>query len=199
MAEQTPQTAGDRARVFNAETCRALRRVSRTPQAVFIMTLVLGAIALQAIGVLFSPSRLLLVWLVITYFVAVIVTGLWAAMPSREVRREVKHALVWSIARIFGRDHKLPSEYQPEVDAEDHDPNPPLRPELALGLSPEGCFCVFGGPLALLYGVLSEFGGVNPLLSIGGCIAFSGVLFVLIKHSPMANTYPPEDPPHDRE
>lgn len=195
MAEQPPEIAGDRDRVFNAETCRALRRGSRTPQAVFVMT-VLGAIALWAIGALFSlsPSPPLLNLLGIAYFVAVIGTALWAAMPTREARRVVKHTVVWSIARIFGHEHKLPPEYHPAADSEDHDPEPPAVPALAAGRAPLDWVVLIGFPAAVAFRLILV-DGVALGVALGGCIVLGAILVRFTREGLMRPTYPPEDPP----
>lgn len=189
MAEQTPQIAGDRDRVFNAETVRALRRMSRTPQALFVAMLVGFPIILVAIEPLISLSSPLPRLLVIAYSVAVVLTGFWAAMPTREVRREVKHALIWTFARIVGRDHKLPAEYQPAED--DHD-EPLAVPALALGRAPIDWFFIFSMPLVGFSIVTDTFEMSVSIPLLGGCIALGAVMFWI---TPLLNTYPPEDSP----
>lgn len=199
MNEREQRPIHQRDRVFNAETCRALRRVSRTSEAVFLVTLVLGAVAIWAFEALFSPSRLLLVWLLGAYWVAVIVTGLRAAIPSREVRHELKCEAVWVVAQTVGLEQRLPpeSEYRPSTDTDDHDPEPPARPALALGRSARDWFLSVTPPLMALYVGMNEQGlSAGAILLLGVLAAVGPAMFWTTRES---NTYPPEDPPHGRQ
>lgn len=186
----------DRDRVFNAETCRAIRRVSRTPQALFVAVVVGVPIVLVAIEPLVSPSPPLPRLLGIAYVVAVFATGFWAIMPTREVRREVKHALVWTLARLFRQDHKLPAEYQPVEDDEDHD-EPPAVPALALRRAPLDWAIVIGLPVMIAARVVT-IQKVPLGVGLVGCIVLGAFLFHLSRGGLMRPTYPPEDPPHER-
>jgi hypothetical protein len=193
-----PESRRDYDLVFNAETVRALRRVTRTPQALFVVTLVGVPIVLMAIEPLVSLSPPMLKLLGIVSFVAIFGTGLWAAMPTREVRREVKHAIVWFIARIFGRDHKLPSEYQPEEDDENHDPEPLAVPALVAGRAPLDWAIVIGFP-ALVAAHVVAIRKVPLGVGLVGCIVLSAFLFHRSRGGLMRPTFSPENPPHGRQ
>lgn len=190
MAERTPP-ASNHDRVFNAETCRALRRVSRSRMAVGVFTLALLApAAIVAISALFSPSPLLVQWLGIAYLGVVFGTSLWVTMPTREARREVKHAVVWFVAKIVGRDHKLPSEYQPEADGEDH-AEPPAVPALAAGRAPLDWGILIGFPAAVALRLI-VVDGVALGVALGGCIVLGAILVRFTRGGFMRSTYPPE-------
>lgn len=197
MAEQPPQLAGAPDHVFNAETCRALRRGGRkvgraTP--VFV-TFVLGFIATFAVDAISSSPvasfGLTLVMAGVTEATTVAVMWWVNLMPTRETLREMKHDLRRE-ARVIAGD--------PEAVASRKEENsgPTARPELAFGLSPVSCFVVFGLPVLLLCVALGESSGPPAILLIAGSLALSGVLFVVGKHI-QPTTYSPEDPPHGRD
>ena len=190
------QHGSRRDRVFNAETCRALRRVSRSRMAVFAFVVVLGFSAIWAMGSLL-PTSALLGWLGVAYLVAVISAGLWALLPPREVRREVMRALVWHLARKFDREHALPAEYRPLSIDDDRDPESFAVPSLAFGRGPRDWALVIGVPaaVAVRLAIMPEV----PLgVALGGCIIFGGVLLRVTRGGFFRSTYHPEDPPPDR-
>jgi hypothetical protein len=194
MVEQTPQIAGDRDRVFNAETCRALRRKARSRESVTALMLALALVPLSVIGWLF-PNPVLRMFLGIAYFVTVIIAGVWLAMPPREVRHELKREAVWTVAQTVGLEQKLPpeSEYRPSTDTDDHDPEPPARPALALGRSARDWFVSITPPVMALYVAMSEQGMSLGFVLLLGVVAAAGP--AMFWETRASNTYPPEGPP----
>lgn len=177
----------DRDRVFNDETCRALRRegplfgkclaVFGTFAIVFPLGYALPALAWSPL----SQGVLRLAGSTLTTVAVVGVMWLVNAVPTREKIRETKHELSHDLLEL-GEEIRHPKTSD----------DPPPRPELAFGLPPEDCFMVFGVPAVGVVLAFTVLEVVTTVLLLGGSIALGGVLFVLAKRSD-TNTYPPEE------
>jgi heme exporter protein D len=193
MAEKTPQLPGTPDRIFNAETCRALRRGGRkVGRAIPVfVTYALGAVATFAVGaVSSSPVASVGLTLAMTGVTgATCVAVMWWVnlLPARETLREMKRDLRREARVIAGDSEAIEAR-------KEENSGTTARPELAFGLSPESCFIVFGLPVMVLYPAVTS---QSPILWVAGSLALSGVLFVVVKHE--ETTYPPEDPPHGRD
>lgn len=187
-----PESRRDRDLVFNAETCRVLRRKARSWESVTALVLALALIPLSVIGLVF-PSPSVRKILGIAYFLAVVAAVLWFVLPPREVLDKLKREAIWIIAQKVGFEDRLPheSEYRP-TDTDDDEPEPFARPALALGRSAMDWFSILIPPLAALCFGITQDPPVGVVLLLA---AFGPLLFWETRQS---NTYPPEDPPHER-
>lgn len=167
--------------VFNAETCRALRREIRDfgrLAAVIVSAFTSLSVILAVDASSLSPTVELVVMLVESCVAAgVVVTVMkWADhWPDQEVRHEL--GLFIQNLRTEGLDALKGGE-----------PCPPV-PELAAGRSGVDWSIIIGLPLAMAFRVIVSY-NANPLL-LGGCLAVGVVLFIM---GPMnMPTYPVDD------
>lgn len=186
-SEQTAPREQDR--VFNDETCRAIRYQTRGVGRMLVVTGIFFVgtfITLVADILTFRPLvdfALPVVGAVATSAVTVAAMRWFGIMPDHETVQELKSELYHDLLEL--------SEELRNPESRD---DPPPRPELAFGLPPEECFMVFvPAVLGLFFGSQMADLLLSTLIFVGG-IALSGVMFVLTKRSDM-NTYPPEDPP----
>ena len=198
MSEPTSQTPSGRDEVFNDETCRALRRNGRDvgrALAVFGTFAIILPLAYALPALAWSPLSNFALKLAGSTALAVATVAVMKRvnlMPTPETFRQMERSLTREAHALAGDPQAIESRLEETS-------GPTARPELAFGLAPEECATVFLLPLMALFVAVSEFEGLAVILSIAACIAASGVLFALVNHSPAkVNTYPPEDPPHDR-
>lgn len=199
MTEQTPQTVREQDYVFNDETCRALRQHGGDAVRLLVPTVTLllfcFAAALQGVLSIFGPWVELVVGMALSLIFAVtlIAEFRWFGVSFyRETIREMKRDFTREARSIAGDAEMV--EHQ--VLAEDSEPK--SRPELAFGLPPEDCIMI---SVVLMVGLLfavSASEAMTIVLSLAGSIGLSGVLFAYFAKHELPNTYPPEDPPHDR-
>jgi hypothetical protein len=188
--------------VFNDETCRALRRDGRDVGrvlAVFGAFAIIFPLGYALPALAWSPLSNFALAVAGSTVTAVATVGVmwWVnLMPTRERVHDLKHEIVRFSVQQYNLEHRLPpeSEYRPPEQSDE----PSLRPALAFGLPPEDCCMVFAAPLLLLFGAVMMVEGTTAILSVGACLALSGVLFAFAKHE-QPHTYPPEDPPTDRD
>lgn len=197
MPEQTPQTAREQDRVFNDETCRALRQhgadAVRVLVPVFTVLLFCFAAALQGVLSILDPLAEFMVGAVLSVIFAVTLIAelRWFGVSFyREALREMKQDLMREARAIAGDPQAIESKIEGTS-------NPSARPELVFGLPPAESLLVFGVSVGGLTLASSVTNLTASLLLFGGSIGLSGVLYMDAKHADM-NTYPPEDPPHDR-
>lgn len=190
------RSGSERERVFNDETCRALRRGGRKAGRV---AAVVGTFLIAEIAVIVLNAVSLPPLADITLTAAGLVGGSAATVgvmkrvnliSTRETLRETKRDLTREARAIAGDPQAI------EARVEENS-GPTARPELAVGLCPMGCFIAFGLPVMLLYVALGEVSGTTTILCVAGCIGLSGVLFAFAKRE-QPDTYPPEEPPTDR-
>lgn len=199
----TPESARTQApreqdRVFNDETCRALRRDGREVGrlAAVIVTFAVGFVVTFAVDTLASSTIIGFGLTAAMSFVtsaATVAVMRWVNLvPTREMLREAWDEMNRDLrqqAREYAGD---PMAIESRVLEDATDPN--ARPELAFGLPPEDCIIVFGLPTMGVLLAFSVSEAMTTLLFLGGSIALGGVLFAVAKRSD-PNTYPPEDPP----
>lgn len=187
MVERTPQTAGDHDRVFNDETCRAIRYQTRGFGRVLVVIgifFVGGFITLAADILTFRPLvdfALPMGGAVATSAVTVAAMRRFDIIPNYETVQELKTELYRDLLE-FGKGLRNPESKN----------DPPARPELAFGLPPGECFAVF---VPAVWGLFFASVLVNVLFSIlilVGGVVLSGVAFAVAKRSD-PNTYPPEE------
>jgi hypothetical protein len=185
-------------RVFNDETCRALRKkgydAAQVIVPLFTVLVFCFAAALQGVVSILGPWMELLVGLGLSlvFTVTLIAELRWFGVSFyRETLREMKQDLMREARRFAGDSEAIESR----ALAENNEPD--ARPELAFGLSPEDCLLAFGMPVAGLFVASSMTNLTASVLLLGGSSILGAVLFVDAKRSDM-NTYPPENPPHDR-
>jgi hypothetical protein len=190
ITSERDQTApSDNARVFNDETCRAIRYQTRGLGRMLVVAGIffVGVFITLVAEILTLPPlvdvALPVVGAVATSAVCVVVMRRFDIMPNHAALQELKSELYHDLLEL-GEEIRNPETKD----------DPPPRPELAFGLPPEDCFMVFvPAVLGLFLAPQVTDLLLSTLILVGG-IALSGVLFVLAKRSDM-NTYPPEEPP----
>lgn len=193
-----PVRLDDCDRVFNEETCRAIRKIGYETARMFVpaFTIVLFFVVagLQGVVSVLDPWSESLVGVVLSalFAVTLIAELRWLGVSvNREAIREMWAETKQDFTRLACEYAGDPKTIEAQVL---EDTNEPIAyPELAFGFAPIEC-AVVGAPLGLL---VVGIGAVeDTILFIGICLAFAGILFVTIKHSPVkVSTYPPEDPP----
>jgi hypothetical protein len=202
-SDQTP-VQSEQDRVFNAETCRALRKegyeAARVLVPTFTVVLFFFVAALQGVVSVLSPWRELLVGvaLSVVFTVTLIAELRWFDVSlDRETIREAWTEMSRDLRREAREYAGDPEAIEARVLEDATDPN--ARPELAFGLPPEDCFIVFIVPVAGMVLAISVPSLPISVLILGLTITFSGVRIVHINTFGKPNTYSPENPPHDRQ
>lgn len=172
MSDQTVFEREQPDLVFNAETCRALRRDlwEFTRVVAVCATFYLGMLGISVIRVVAFPQSAVAEGIVaVISLMAVIAVMKWFnLLPTREELRKLPGLIV--------------ALRNPEDDGQDS-----AVPALAAGRSGADWMIILGLPLVLLLRVIIVH-DARPLL-LGGCIALGGVLFLIIN----TNTYPLTD------
>lgn len=201
MADQPSPHPSERDRVFNAETCRALRRAGNecwrvgavigTFGVFLVGTVAVGAMAWSPLAAMAVTGAIALLgggaMVYVLRWVDLVPARKTVDAAIREVPRVAIHTLDW--------EHKLPpdSEYRWPPVADDYDP--PAVPALAAGRAPSDWAFIVVLPLLVVYVVTLAERDVPHSVLLGGALALGVVVFWHTRDA--TKTYPPEDPPHE--